>query len=253
MLGVLLMERDMNAEMPVALVTGAARRIGAVIAATLHAAGYRVVIHCRRSVNEADALAARLNAARPDSALVLCAELLDHDAIATLGEKAANAWGRLDLLVNNASSFHPTHIGATTHEQWNDLIGSNLAAPYFLVQATAPFLAASHGAIVNLVDVHAQRPLAGHAVYSTAKAGLHMLTRAQALELAPGIRVNGIAPGAILWPEAGMDAEEQRRILADIPLQRTGTPQDIADAVLFLARSEYITGQIIAVDGGRSL
>ncbi len=238
-------------ELPVALVTGAARRIGAVIAETLHGADYRVVIHCRRSRAEAGALAARLNAARADSAIVIAADLLIVGEPERLVREAHAAFGRLDLLVNNASSFYPTTIGATTREQWNDLVGSNLAAPFFLCQAAAPFL--KNGAIVNLVDIHGARPLANHAVYSTAKAGLHMLTRALAKELAPGVRVNGVSPGAILWPEAETSEAEKKRIVAATPLARTGTPQDIADAVLFLARSAYITGQIIAVDGGRSL
>lgn len=243
----------MSAEMPVALVTGAARRIGAAIAETLHASGHRVIIHCHRSRDEADALARGLNAARADSATVMNADLLDHAAISRLVKQAAAQWQRLDLLVNNASTFFPTPVAGTTSAQWNDLIGSNLAAPFFLSQAAAPFLQASSGAIVNLVDIHGERPLAGHAVYSTAKAGLHMLTRALAKELAPAVRVNGVSPGAILWPESGMNDDERENIVAATPLRRTGHPQDVADAVLFLARSPFITGQVLAVDGGRSL
>lgn len=243
----------MPAEMPVALVTGAARRIGAVIAETLHAAGYRVVIHCRQSRDEADTLAGKLNAARADSAIVMEADLLDHAAISNLVARAAAQWQRLDLLVNNASTFFPTPIGETTLAQWNDLIGSNLSAPFFLSQAAASFLRESRGAIVNLIDIHAERPLANHAAYSASKAGLHMLTRALAKELAPEVRVNGVSPGAILWPESGMSDRERENIIASTPLKRTGTPRDIADAVLFLARSEFITGQILAVDGGRGI
>lgn len=243
----------MPAELPVALVTGAARRIGAAIAETLHAARYRVVIHCRQSRDEADTLAGKLNAARADSAIVMQADLLDHAAISNLVARAAAQWQRLDLLVNNASTFFPTPVGETTLAQWNDLIGSNLSAPFFLSQAAASFLRESRGAIVNLIDIHAERPLANHAAYSASKAGLHMLTRALAKELAPEVRVNGVSPGAILWPESGMNDRERENIIASTPLQRTGTPQDIADAVLFLARSEFITGQILAVDGGRSI
>lgn len=243
----------MPAEMPVALVTGAARRIGAVIAETLHAAGYRVVIHCRQSRDEADTLAGKLNAARADSAIVMEADLLDHAAISNLVARAAAQWQRLDLLVNNASTFFPTPIGETTLAQWNDLIGSNLSAPFFLSQAAASFLRESRGAIVNLIDIHAERPLANHAAYSASKAGLHMLTRALAKELAPEVRVNGVSPGAILWPESGMSDRERENIIASTPLKRTGTPRDIADAVLFLARSEFITGQILPVDGGRGI
>lgn len=243
----------MPAEMPVALVTGAARRIGAVIAETLHAAGYRVVIHCRQSRDEADTLAGKLNAARADSAIVMEADLLDHAAISNLVARAAAQWQRLDLLVNNASTFFPTPIGETTLAQWNDLIGSNLSAPFFLSQAAASFLRESRGAIVNLIDIHAERPLANHAAYSASKAGLHMLTRALAKELAPEVRVNGVSPGAILWQESGMSDRERENIIASTPLKRTGTPRDIADAVLFLARSEFITGQILPVDGGRGI
>lgn len=236
---------------PAALVTGAARRIGAAIAETLHAADYRVVIHCRNSRAEADALSARLNARRANSAIVIAADLLIDGEPERLIHDAHKAFGQLDLLVNNASSFYPTAIGKTTRAQWNDLIGSNLEAPFFLCQAAASVM--TNGAIVNLIDIHGERPLANHAVYSTAKAGLHMLTRALAKDLAPHVRVNGISPGAILWPQAEMNDAEKEKIVAGTPLARIGTPHDIADAVLFLARSEFITGRVIVVDGGRSL
>lgn len=240
-------------EPEVALVTGAARRIGAVIAETLHGAGYRVAIHCHRSRAEADALAGRLNASRRESAHVIEADLLRDDAAEKIVHATLDAFGRLDLLVNNASNFLPTAVGATTREQWNDLVGSNFAAPYFLCQAAAAALRERRGAIINLVDIHAERPLSGHAVYSASKAALHMLTRALAKELAPEIRVNGISPGAILWPEAEIGDEMKAEIVARTPLLRTGTPQDIADTALFLARAPFITGQVVAVDGGRSL
>lgn len=243
----------MSSVQPVALVTGSARRIGAVIVQTLHAAGYRVVVHCRHSRQDADRLVAGLDQQRRDSAVVITADLAVQGEAARLVEHAVRQWGRLDLLVNNASSFFPTPIGNTGEEQWDDLIGSNLRAPFFLSQAAAPHLAKRRGAIVNIIDVHAERPLAEHAVYCAAKAGLHMLTRAMAKDMGPGVRVNGVAPGAILWPESGVSETGKQAIVAATPLQRTGSPQDVADAVLFLARGEFITGQILAVDGGRSL
>lgn len=243
----------MSGSTPVALVTGAARRIGAAIAEHLHDENYRVAIHCRHSQNEARALCKRLNDRRPDSAIVIAGDLLAFTEMDALVKNAINAFGQLDLLVNNASSFFPTPVGATTPAEWNELIGSNLGAPFFLSQAATPYLKASRGSIVNLVDIHARRPLAGHAVYSSAKAGLDMLTRALARELAPDVRVNGVAPGAILWPEAGMSEHDRENVVAKTPLQRTGSPQDIADAVLFLARSQFVTGQVLAVDGGRGL
>jgi len=238
---------------PVALITGAARRIGAAIAETLHTEGYRVVVHCRRSRQHADALAARLNALRDQSAHVVGGDLLEFEQPERLVQQTLHAFGRLDLLVNNASSFYPTAVGNTTREQWNELVGSNFAAPYFLVQAALPALRDARGVIINLLDIHAERPMPGHAVYSAAKAGLHMLTRALAKELAPDVRVNGVAPGAILWPESGSSDADRKKIIAETPMGRTGTPEDIANAVLFLVNSSFITGQIIAVDGGRSL
>lgn len=240
-------------EQPVALVTGAARRIGAAVARHLHANGFRVVVHCRSSIDAARVLVDELNEIRADSAHVVAADLLEVRACVTLANEAMRRWNRLDLLVNNASTFYPTDVGRTTEEDWDDLLGSNLKAPYFLVQACLPALVNSHGCVINLVDIHARRPLEGHAVYSTAKAGLDMLTRALAKELAPAVRVNGVAPGAILWPESGLSESSREKIVERTPLKRTGTPEDIARTVLFLARSEFITGQIVAVDGGRSL
>lgn len=241
---------DSNA--PVALVTGAAQRIGAAIARHLHANGYRVLIHCHRSQTAAEQLAAELNAQRPDTAAVLSADLASVSAIEQLATQAEARWQRIDLLVNNASSFYPTPLGTATEAQWNDLFASNVKAPFFLSQALAPALTKQQGSIVNLIDVHALKPLAQHPVYGSAKAGLAYLTRSLALELAPAVRVNGIAPGAILWPTDSTPEIEQQR-LARIPLARQGTPHDIADTVLFLARSPYITGQVLAVDGGASL
>ncbi len=237
-----------------ALITGAARRIGATIAATLQAAGASVAIHCRGSMPAAADLAATLNRLRIDSAQVFPSDLLLPDAPAKLIASIVEWTGRLDILVNNASSFYPTPVGSITEEQWDDLVGSNLKAPLFLAQAARPHLKAQHGVIINIVDIHAQRPLRNHAVYGSAKAGLAMLTRSLAKDLAPEIRVNGISPGAILWPEDGMSRETRDLILRQIPLARTGNPQDVADGVLYLARdAHYITGQILAIDGGRSI
>ena len=237
-----------------ALITGAARRIGAAITETLHAAGANVAIHCRGSMPAAAALSASLNRLRTDSARVFQANLLLSDEPASLIASVVAWAGRLDVLVNNASSFYPTPVGSITEDQWDDLVGSNLKAPLFLAQAARPHLKAQHGVIINIVDIHAQRPLRNHAVYGAAKAGLAMLTRSLAKDLAPEIRVNGISPGAILWPEDDMSRETKDLILRQIPLARTGSPQDIADGVLYLARdAHYVTGQVLAIDGGRSV
>ncbi len=241
-------------EAPVALVTGAAHRVGAAIVRHLHATGYRVLIHYRRSAAPAQALAEELEGLRPGSARTLAAELLDTAALPGLVERARAAWGRLDALVNNASVFYPTPLGAIEERHWEELLGTNLKAPLFLAQAAAPELRRRRGAIVNIVDIHAERPLKGHPVYSVAKAGLAMLTRSLARELGPEVRVNGVAPGAILWPEQGLDEAQRREIVARTALKRRGEPADVARAVLFLLRdAPYVTGQILAVDGGRSL
>jgi len=238
----------------VALVTGAARRIGAAIASALHAAGAHVAVHYRGSADDAARLVADLNARRPDSAAAFRADLLQTDAIPALVADVAGWHGRLDVLVNNASTFYPTPLGTITEAQWDDLVGSNLKVPLFLTQAAAPYLRSARGCIVNIVDIHAQRPLRRHLVYGPAKAGLAMLTRALARELAPDVRVNGISPGAILWPQADMNAATKSKILDRVPLARAGDPADIAGCVLYLVRdATYVTGQIIAVDGGRSI
>jgi pteridine reductase len=235
----------------VALVTGAARRIGAEIARTLHGAGYRVALHYHHSAEEAEDLAAQLDAARPGSVRTLQADLAQTSALAELVERAAACWDGLDLLVNNASAFYPTPLGQITEAHWDDLMASNLKAPLFLAQAAVPYLRRRGGNIINIVDVYAERPLREYPVYSVAKAGLAALTKALAVELAPEIRVNGVAPGSILWP-AGGDIKPE--VLARVALERPGTPADIAQTVLFLADSApYVTGQILAVDGGRSL
>ncbi len=237
-----------------ALITGAGKRIGAAIATHLHDAGANVAIHYFSSAESADALAARLNATRPDSALTVHGDLRKIPELERMIREVVDQTGRLDALINNASSFYPTPLGAITEEQWDDLVGSNLKAPLFLCQAALPHLLETRGAIVNIVDVHSQRPLKNHAVYGAAKAGLAMLTRALAKDLGPEIRVNGISPGAILWPEAGLQERVQDNIIQQIPLKRPGAPEDIAAAVLFLVRdAPYVTGQILAVDGGRSV
>lgn len=239
---------------PAALVTGGARRIGAEIVRGLHAAGWRVVLHYHRSATEAESLAAALNALRTDSVLALQADLDDPAALAALVETAARRWGRLDGLVNNASSFYPTPLGNITETDWTHLLGSNLKAPLFLAQAAAPHLRRRGGAIVNLIDVYAERPLKGYPVYSVAKAGLAALTRSLAVEFAPEVRVNGVSPGAILWPEQQDDGPQPADILAKVPLARPGTPGDITRTVRFLLEeAPYVTGQILAVDGGRSV
>ena len=237
-----------------ALVTGGARRVGASIVRRLHAAGASVLIHYRDSEADALRLEAELNAARPKSALRVKADLLAPIAPRALVSAASDAFGRLDLLVNNASSFFPVALGALEASHWEELMGSNLRAPLFIAQAAAPELARREGAIVNIVDIHAERPLKGYPLYSVAKGGLAALTRSLALELAPKVRVNGVAPGAIAWPEDGQfTPAERERIVATTPLGRTGAPEDIAQAVHFLACAPFVTGQILAVDGGRSL
>ena len=238
------------------LVTGAARRIGAVVARRLHEAGARVVLHCHRSRAEADALCAELNAARPRSCAVVQGDLLEVPVLERIVQAAGDAFGRLDALVNNASSFYATPFGTIGDREWRDLMGTNLRAPLFLAQAAAGRLREARGAIVNVIDIHAERPLKDFTVYSIAKAGLAGLTRALAVELAPQVRVNGVAPGAILWPDEGrhFDAAERQRITAQTPLARTGNPEDIAGAVKYLLfDAPFVTGQILAVDGGRGL
>ena len=238
----------------VALITGAARRIGAAIATRLHEAGARVAIHYRGSADEANALAAALNEIRANSARTFQADLNDTAALPELVAAVVEWGGQIDVLVNNASSFYPTPPGEITESDWDDLVGSNLKAPLFLAQAALAELRQTRGVIVNMIDIHAQRPLKNHPVYGPAKAGLAMLTRSLAKDLAPEIRVNGIAPGAILWPEDDMSDATKQSILDQVPLGRPGDPDDIAGCVLYLVRdATYVTGQIIAVDGGRSV
>ncbi len=238
----------------VVLITGGARRVGAVVASALHGAGAHIMIHYRSSAAAAQELCARLNQTRSGSAAIYAANLVEVDAPEKLVAATLNEFGRIDVLINNASSFYATPVGKITFAQWDDLIGSNLKAPLFLSQAAAPSLAQHQGLIINMIDIHASRPLKGHPVYCAAKAGLAMLTRSLARELGPSIRVNGIAPGPVLWPEEPIDASLQLEIINKTALKRHGTPQDIARTALFLAQdAPYITGQIIAVDGGRSI
>jgi pteridine reductase len=238
----------------VVLITGGARRVGAEIARTLHAAGANLFIHYRSSAAAAKTLADGLNAIRPHSAAIHAAQLLREDAPEQLIAAVLEEFGRLDVLINNASSFYPTPVGSITLQQWDDLMGSNLKTPLFLSQAAAPSLREQRGLIINLIDIHALRPLKAHPVYSIAKAGLAMLTRSLARELGPQVRVNGIAPGPVLWPEGAMDEVLRQEIINKTALKRHGSPQDIARTALFLAQdAPYITGQIIAVDGGRSI
>jgi len=236
-----------------ALITGGAHRIGASIARILHAAGMDLMIHYRSSRAAAESLQQELESQRPDSVRLIQADLLQNTALPGLIE-ACQAWrGRLDLLVNNASTFYATPVTTVTEAQWDDLMGTNLKAPFFLARAAAPLLKASGGTIINLLDIHADRPKKGYPVYSMAKAGNAMLVKSLARELGPEVRVNGVAPGAILWPEEGLSEAARETILSRTTLERTGTPEDIARTVLFLARdADYISGQIIAVDGGRS-
>lgn len=239
---------------PVVLVTGGARRVGNAIVRHLHAAGCTVAIHYRRSADEARALADELDGIRAGSVATFAAALENDDAPPALVAGVLDTFGRLDGLVNNASSFYPTPIGTATAAQWDDLFATNARAPFFLSQAAAPALKSSKGAIVNIVDIYAERPLAQHPIYSMAKAALSMLTLALARDLAPEVRVNAVAPGAILWPESGKPEEAAEALIAKTPLARKGEPTDVAEAVRWLLLDAgYTTGQVIRVDGGRAI
>lgn len=241
---------------PVALITGAARRLGAQTAKALHQRGWNLLIHYRSHGDDADALVAELNTLRPDSAAALQADLSSMDDTKQLGKAAAAHWGRLDGLVNNASVFCPTPTAGATGEDWDRVLHTNLRAPFFLLQSCLPALTRNGGCVVNLIDIYSEKPLADHPLYCASKAGLAALTRSWAKDLAPAIRVNGVSPGAILWPEGGSPAAEQyqQSILEKTPLARTGTPADIARTIVFLmCDAPFITGQIVSVDGGRSL
>ncbi len=238
----------------VVLITGAAHRIGATTARTLHAEGMNIIVHYRHSRDGAQALQAELNDKRAESCVLIQADLHETAKINEMVREATKAWGRLDVIINNASSFYPTPVGEIDEKSWDDLIGSNLKAPLFLCQAAAPQLKRNKGCIVSIVDIHADRPLKHHPVYSIAKAGLVMLTKSMARELGPEVRANAVAPGAILWPENDMDDVTKKRIISATALKRQGDPQDIANAVRFLVKdANYMSGQVLTVDGGRTL
>jgi pteridine reductase len=237
-------------------VTGGAKRVGAATCRRLHAAGANVAVHYRSSAQQAQGLCDELNALRPDSAAVFQADLLDIGSLPQLVRAVVERFGRLDGLVNNASSFYATPLAGIDERQWQDLLGTNLKAPLFLAQAAADELRRRHGAIVNIADIHAERPMQGHLLYSVAKAGLVALTKGLAQEMAPQVRVNAVAPGVIIWPEGSEwnDEERRRKIVAHTLLKREGEPDDIARTVQFLLNgAPYITGQVIAVDGGRTV
>ena len=237
--------------MKTALISGGAARIGAQIVRTLHENGYKVIIHCHQSEEIAQALCRELNSKRNNSAQVVVADLGDNEAIKKLTQTIKS----LDLLVNNASVFYPTSTENSTIDDWDKIININLRAPFFITTGLSKVLATSQGSIVNIIDIHSDRPLKNHSIYSISKAGMKMLTKTLAKELAPNIRVNGISPGSILWPqdESQFSDKEKMMMLDRIALKRQGSPNDIAQAVLFLAKAEYITGQVIIIDGGRSL
>ncbi|HWV16747.1 MAG TPA: pteridine reductase [Cellvibrio sp.] len=240
---------------PVALITGGAKRIGAAVAELLHRQDFNIVLHYRHSQAEANMLGERLNRARANSCVLVQANLSNMAELQSLAQSTIQSWGRLDALINNASSFYPTPLANATEAQWDDIMASNLKAPFFLAQQLAPALKKQRGCIINMADIYADRPLPQHSIYSIAKAANVMLTQSLAQELAPEVRSNGIAPGAILWPEQEPLSDAAKKALLDkIPLQHCGSPQDIANTILFLLRdAPYINGQIITVDGGRNL
>ncbi len=236
------------------LITGGAHRIGAHMAKTLHQQGANIVLHYRNSKDTAESLQSDLNTQRPESVFLVQGDLLDSGNIDDIVEHTLQQADHLDVLINNASSFYPTPVGSVSEQHWDDLVGTNMKAPFFLSQAAAPHLQKQHGCIVNIVDIHAERPLRQHPVYSMAKAGLVMMTRALACELGPEVRVNAIAPGAILWPDTDMDAATREKIISRTFLKRKGDPHDIAKTALFLIKdATYMSGQVLTVDGGRSL
>jgi pteridine reductase len=236
------------------LITGAAKRIGAACACLLHDQGCNVLLHYKSSGQEAEQLCDELNLKRQGSAKLVQGNLRNMQELEAVAQLALSSWGGLDVLINNASSFYPTPLTNTSEEQWDDLLGSNLKVPFFLSKALSNDLAKHKGCIVNIVDIHAERGLPGHSVYSIAKAGLVAMTKILAKDLGPSVRVNAVAPGAILWPENGLSEQDKSEILQRVPLARIGSPEDIAKAVLYLVKdAAYMTGQIITVDGGRTL
>lgn len=250
---VLNLHEQMNSS-DTTLITGGAKRIGREIAHTMHAAGHNIMIHYRSSAQASDTLVQELNSLRSDSAAAVQADLLDIGSIPRVIDETISTFGQLNVLINNASTFYPTPIELIEDDFWNDIVGSNLKAPAFMVKAAVPHLRASSGCIINIVDIYARQPLPNHPLYCSAKAGLEMLTKSLARDLAPEIRVNGVSPGAILWPENGNSELSQSQLLEKIPLGRMGEPKDVAKTVRFLVtEGDYITGQIIQVDGGRSV
>ena len=237
----------------VTFITGSAKRIGAHTAKYLHSFGSDIVVHCNESRLEAEKLCAELNQIRAKSAMLVQGDLSDLRHVERVGQQAIDSFGRLDVLINNASSFYPTPVGSITSKDWTNLVGSNMQGPLFLSQYCAKTLAQNSGVIINMVDIHAARPLKDHTLYCMAKSALVTMTQSLALELAPDIRVNAVAPGAILWPEMQINEEDKQQILNQVPAQRLGTMQDIAHAIKFLVDASYVSGQILAVDGGRSI
>ncbi len=242
----------MSAYTKVAFVTGSAKRIGKQTIQSLHAKGYKTIVHCNHSTDAAMQLVNELNAKSPNTAALVTGDLTEFSQYKTIAQDVISLFGRLDILVNNASSFYPTVVGETELSHWDDLMGTNLKAPFFLIQALKPHLEQTNGCIINMIDIHAERPLKGYAVYCMAKSGLAMLTKSLSRELAPNIRVNGVAPGAILWHENDLQEQDKQQVISEISLQRLGSPEDIAQAIIYLVDAQYVTGQIIAVDGGRS-
>lgn len=236
------------------LITGAAKRIGAACAKQLHSEGCNVFLHYRQSKSEMETLCEQLNNQRSGSARMLQADLLSLDELKNLANEAQSAWGGVDVLINNASTFYPLIVNEVTEKHWDEMLGTNLKAPFFLAQALSESLAKNQGCIINIIDIHAERGLKSYPVYSVAKGGLATMTKVLAKELAPQIRVNGVSPGAILWPENDCSSADKEKILQRVALKKTGQPEDIAKTVQFLIQSaDYITGQIISVDGGRML
>jgi pteridine reductase len=245
-----------TSDKPVALVTGGAVRIGAAMVKALHAAGYRIIIHYHRSQTPAKEMKHALEALIPSSVALVSADLCDFKSLKPLIESATHTWGRLDVLINNASRYYPTPVDQASDAEWDDLMASNLMSPYFLSQNAYPYLKSTKGCIINMTDIKAVHPLKNYGIYCASKAGLDMVTRSMALAFAPDVRVNGVAPGsAILWPQhkAEMSETAKRKLTEVIPLKKRGCVDDITRTVLFLIESKHITGQIISVDGGQSL
>jgi pteridine reductase len=250
------MQKNQDVSPQVALITGAARRIGAEVARTLHADGINIVLHCHTSCEEGSGLCDSLNALRPSSAVTVRADLCDILSLNEMITEALSVWGRIDILINNASRFYRTEMGKVTEFAWDDLMNSNLKAPFFLSQAAAPYLAKNRGCIINIADIHGDRPMRDYSAYCISKAGLIMLTKSLAKELGPRVRVNAVSPGPMIWPEGENNLSEdlKQKLISRTALKAVGNPNEIAKAVLYFVRDGlYLTGQVLAVDGGRSL